>query len=126
MESAQRVLSIGQCGVDNGSMTRVFAALATPLDGAHSLQRAEELLAQGGYALILVNRVLDADGSSGLSALEQLVNRFPHIPVMLVSNYADAQEAAVRVGALRGFGKAALHRPETMALLRETLAQAGS
>jgi len=43
------------------------------------------------------------------------------VPVMLVSNFADAQAQAVESGALPGFGKAALNAPETLARLKEQL-----
>jgi hypothetical protein len=42
-------------------------------------------------------------------------------PVMLVSNYPEYQEKAVAMGALPGFGKAALREPETLAMLRRVL-----
>jgi two-component system chemotaxis response regulator CheY len=74
-------------------------------------------LGQGGFALVLVNRVLDADGSSGLDLIRQVKadEALRQVPVMLVSNYEDAQQEAVRAGAEPGFGKSALGRPEMLA-----------
>ena len=46
------------------------------------------------------------------------------VPVMLVSNYADAQAAAVQAGALPGFGKADLGRAEMFERVRPFLATA--
>ena len=40
---------------------------------------------------------------------------------MLVSDLPEAQEEAVRLGALRGFGKPKLESTETEELLREVL-----
>ena len=37
---------------------------------------------------------------------------------MLVSNYADAQSAAVDAGAVRGFGKSQLGEPDTVKNLK--------
>jgi hypothetical protein len=42
---------------------------------------------------------------------------------MLVSNYAEWQQRAVELGALPGFGKAELNRPETRAKLEAVLAK---
>ena len=42
--------------------------------------------------------------------------------MMLVSNYHDAQQAAVAVGAVPGFGKRELGTPKAAQLLREALA----
>jgi hypothetical protein len=42
---------------------------------------------------------------------------------MLVSNYADAQQAAVAAGALPGFGKREIGTPKVKELLRSALAE---
>ena len=47
--------------------------------------------------------------------------RTDRIPVMIISNYQDAQDVAVAAGASPGFGKAALDTPRTFELLSEFL-----
>lgn len=76
-------------------------------------------LRQGAYDLVLVNRVLDEDSSSGLDLIRQLKAdpALARIPVLLVSNYVDAQAQAVALGALRGFGKNDLGRPAARAAI---------
>jgi two-component system chemotaxis response regulator CheY len=84
----------------------------------------EEALAVAGkqrYDLVLVNRVLARDGSAGMEVIREMVSRHPKVRVMLVSDLAGAQDEAVGLGAMRGFGKAALASPETEALLRSVL-----
>ena len=71
-------------------------------------------LKKGSYDIVLVNRVLDADGSSGLDVIEDLFRANTSIPIMLVSDRPEAQDAAVALGAVRGFGKADLGAPETL------------
>ena len=72
--------------------------------------------------LILVNRIFDLTGEEGLNFIrDHLAGPAKLIPVILISNYADAQESAVALGARRGFGKAALNSPETEKILREFL-----
>ena len=44
------------------------------------------------------------------------------VPVMLLTNYAEFQEAAVKLGAVRGFGKSDYAKPETVEKLRPFLA----
>jgi CheY-like chemotaxis protein len=77
----------------------------------------------GQFDLVLVNRVFDANGESGLDLIERLQahEETRATPVMLVSNYAEAQEAAVALGARPGFGKGALNAPETRARLASVL-----
>jgi len=52
-----------------------------------------------------VNRVLAADGSSGMKVIETLLGTGTKVPVMLVSDFTEAQDTAVSLGAVRGFGK---------------------
>jgi two-component system chemotaxis response regulator CheY len=120
----RQVLNVGQCGVDHTSvrwlLQREFAATVVP---AATTAEALAQLRRGRFDLVLVNRILDRDGSSGLDLIRQLHedNALQEIPVMLVSNYADAQQEAEALGARPGFGKAELDRPQTLARLREIL-----
>jgi hypothetical protein len=43
------------------------------------------------------------------------------VPVMLVSNYAAAQAEAVAAGAVPGFGKSSLGRPDMLERVRAVL-----
>jgi two-component system chemotaxis response regulator CheY len=119
---APRVLSIGQCGFDNGAISRTFQSeLGAAVDPADTLEEARDLLETGEYALILINRQLDIDHSSGLSVLKQLRADHPATPMMLVSNYPEAQQQAQQAGAQPGFGKATLNNPEILTHLKQFL-----
>ena len=120
----KRVLSLGQCAADQWSMSRVLqTSFDVEVIAADRFADAEEQLRQGGIDLMLVNRVLDRDGSSGLDFIRQMKadDVLRQVPVMLVSNYADAQRQAVALGALPGFGKAVLEDAATLARLRDFL-----
>ena len=45
---------------------------------------------------------------------------------MLITNYAEHQDAAEKIGALRGFGKMELNSPETLKRLEAALADKDS
>ena len=77
---------------------------------ADTQEEALEKLRQEAFALVFVNRVFDADGSSGLDLIRRIKadEQLQAVPVMLVSNYEDAQTEAAEAGAAPGFGKAAL------------------
>ena len=117
-----RILDIGQCGYDSGQiealLTRVLGATVD-----HSPTKADAMsrCAKNSYDLILVNRLLDYDHSSGLDLIRDLIDGGTTIPIMLVSNLAGAQDSAVELGAIRGFGKAELNSPETVARLQSIL-----
>ena len=122
---SSRVLSIGQCGFDHGAIRHQlqtwFNAEVIP---AHDRSSALAAALEGPWALILVNRVLDADGSPGLEIIHALKAdpRTASIPVMLVTNYPEHQQQAALAGAALGFGKATLSDAETRARLAAFLA----
>jgi two-component system chemotaxis response regulator CheY len=118
------VLSVGQCGADHGGITRaLWQAFGAEVVAAHGADEALQALRHGEYALVLVNRVLDADGSAGMDVVRAMKEdeALRRVPVMLVSNYEDAQAEAVSAGAEPGFGKAELGRPEMLERVRPLL-----
>jgi two-component system chemotaxis response regulator CheY len=120
----KRVLSVGQCGADHGGISRALRAFGVEVAAADTILAALTRLRDEAFDLVLVNRVFDADGSPGLE-LVRLVKAdeaLKTVPVMLVSNYADAQEQAVAAGAEPGFGKADLGRPAMLERVRPFLA----
>ncbi len=121
---AKKVLSLGQCGADHWSIeSLVVRHFDVEVVGADTSSDAEAQLRQGGFHLVLVNRVFDRDGSSGVEFIAALKHdpELAQVPVMLVSNLRDAQRQAIALGALPGFGKAALAEPATLARLHEVL-----
>jgi two-component system chemotaxis response regulator CheY len=122
--SAKRVLSLGQCGADHGAISRLLASqFGAEVVAAATADEALAHLQRDDFALVLVNRILDYDGRSGLDFIARLKadEQFQSLPVMLVSNYTDAQAEAARSGALPGFGKSQLTSPTTVARLRPLL-----
>ena len=120
---SKTVLSIGQCSADHASISRLlqnkFQAIIKTAD---SIEEANKHSHHSSIDLILVTRIFDLTGEEGLNFIrDHLAGPAKLIPVILISNYADAQESAVALGARRGFGKAALNSPETEKILREFL-----
>jgi len=76
---------------------------------------ALQMLEQGGVDLVLVNRKLDLDYSDGLEIIRRIKadTRFGKIPCILVTNYAEHQQAAIKAGAEPGFGKNQYGDPAT-------------
>lgn len=108
--TAKRILSVGQCAADHSSISRTFQrAFAAEVVGVDSTVEALEKMRREPFALVLVNRVFDMDGASGLEFIKQVKSdETLTTPVMLVTNYADVQKQAVAAGAAPGFGKAEL------------------
>lgn len=120
-----RLLDVGQCGFDGPRMTRLFREeLDARVDNADDLDETRQKLSKGKYDLVLVNRLLAMDGSSGLEVIKALTSAGCECPVMLVSDKGDAQEQAVKLGAVRGFGKSELEEPATLELIRKCAGKA--
>lgn len=121
--SKPKVLSAGQCGFDHGAIQRVLHSLGAEVESADTVARVLELAKTGNYSLILLNRVFDRTGEQGLECLKALKD--PKIalstPIILVSNYPEAQAEARALGAESGFGKSTLGDAHTKELLSTVL-----
>ncbi|MCG3138505.1 MAG: hypothetical protein HJJLKODD_02370 [Phycisphaerae bacterium] len=122
----RRVLTVGHCGPDHQALSRLIESrFPARVEFAVSLAEARQLLAEFPYQLVLINRVFDATAEEGLELIRQIRNhsdpQLQQIPLMMISNFESAQEEAVAAGGVRGFGKADLDEPETLALLKNYL-----
>ena len=120
----KRVLDVGQCGPDHFAirsyLTRNFDCEVVQV---HDAEDALAELRNGEFHLVLVNRKLDMDYSDGVDVVRALKAdpRAANVPVMLVTNYPEHQDAAIAAGAVRGFGKLEFEKPETRAKIAEIL-----
>jgi response regulator RpfG family c-di-GMP phosphodiesterase len=123
----QTVISVGQCGYDNSRIRSLIRSIDSTVEikETDSHQETMEVLASlGEAALVLVNRVFDMDGASGMEFISQLKSKesqFAGIPVMLVSNYEKSQAEAIANGAISGFGKSELQSVETRRKIESVL-----
>ena len=119
-----RVLDVGNCRPDHAAiknlLTSKFDAEVVQTHGPTDTLAA---LRDSQFDLVLINRKLDQDYSDGIDILKEIKSdsQLSSTPVMLITNYSEHQDAAVAVGALRGFGKLELEKPETLERLSEVL-----
>ncbi len=119
----KKVLSIGQCCADHSTisnfLTKKFNAVTINADTS---KEAFSLLNEKSFDLILVNRIFDTNGEAGLDFIVKFSNQgIIKTPIMLVSNFDEAQKNAINKGAKLGFGKAAISAVETCSKLEEFL-----
>ena len=119
-----QVALVGHCGPDS-SYLRMAVSKAfrdAKVVAADDDSELKQLLADG-VDLLLFNRILDYGFRSdeGVDVIRELRAAYPNVKMMLVSNYEDAQEAAVQAGALPGFGKREIGTPRVTQMLREAL-----
>ena len=118
---ARKVLLIGHCGAD-ASYLRIAVRAADPESQVLAADDEAELqqTMKDGVDLVLVNRELGwgFGSDSGVDLIGLLHKAHPGLKMMLISNHADAQAAAVAAGALPGFGKRELGSKRVVELLR--------
>ena len=119
------VLDVGNCVPDHASIKRMLVShFDVEVLQTHAGPDTLDLLRQRSVDLVLINRKLDCDYSDGTEILKQLKADplLAKTPVMIISNYAEHQDAAVAMGAEPGFGKLELQDPATPQKLSEFLA----
>lgn len=115
----KRVVLVGHCGPDASMLTR---AVRDAVPGVSvGLNTEEAKLWESVADLLLINRVLDGwyTDESGLRLIAEAAAR--GVPAMLISNYADAQAAAVAAGGKPGFGKTEVRSEKASRAIRGAL-----
>jgi two-component system chemotaxis response regulator CheY len=119
-----KVLLVGHCGPDSTYLRMAVKSAAEniSLSTAEDNASLEQALKQG-VDLILFNRELDFgfEPATGVEMIRILKQRYPQLRMMLISNHADAQAAAVAAGALPGFGKREIGSARVRQLLRDAM-----
>jgi DNA-binding NarL/FixJ family response regulator len=124
MAMPKRVLNVGQCDVDHSGISQFLEKhFDVDVEPAHRLLDTMQKLRSGQFTLVLVNRKLDADDSDGIEIIKTIKAdaELADVSVMLVSNFADAHQQAVAVGAEYGFGKAEYDDPAVIERLKGLL-----
>ena len=122
--NGKKIALVGHCGPDSSFLRMAVSSADRSIqvmaaDDASAL----DLVLEKGVDLLLFNRELPYgfDQTRGVDVIKKLRERHPGVKMMLVSNYPDAQEAAVKAGALPGFGKREIGSPRVTQVIREAL-----
>ena len=123
--TSKRVLLIGNCILDQSELNRsIRGQFDAEVVAAPRWEEAREILREGRFDLILVNRRLHGENREGVEVISEIKSdpALAELPVMLLSNFAEYQQAAVSAGAEPGSGKAQLDHLETRRKLGRFLA----
>ena len=118
-----RILLVGHCGVDGPRLQSELnawleSAKVERINSDADLKRA----CDEGADLLLINREpLGLRVSDGVELIEELRSQYPDCKLMLVSDYADAQEKARGAGAVPGVGKGDIGSPKFEKTIRQAL-----
>jgi ActR/RegA family two-component response regulator len=123
---SKKVALIGHCGPDSSYLRLAVmqASKGVKVVGADDREELARAIDEG-VDLLLFNRELGYgfDEEMGVDAIKRLRAEHPELKMMLVTNYAEVQAAAVAAGALPGFGKRELGSPKVVQLLKDALGE---
>ena len=120
----KKVVLVGHCGADS-SYLKLSVRQADPDAQVLSATSTAELKQHldAGADLVLFNRQVDYGFSSyeGVEIIREFKQSHPDARMMMITNYPEAQQAAIDAGALPGFGKRELGSQRVKDLLKQTL-----
>ena len=118
------ILVVGNCSPDNAALAQmVHENFDVEIETASSNREADRVLSERRFDLVLVNRIFDATGESGIEMIERVTSAsVDSPPILIMTNFADQRQLAIEKGAEGGFGKSELNSPSTVETLRRFLA----
>lgn len=119
-----RVLDVGNCDPDHGMISGMLREnFDVAIDRVMFVDEAIKKLRENKYDLVLFNRLVFADSSPGIELLKRakVEPALAKTPMMMISNFAEAQASSVASGGVPGFGKATVDQPQTVELLASYL-----
>jgi len=122
---SKKIALVGHCGPDSSYLRMAVSsadrsAQIMMADDSSELNRVLEQ----GVDLLLLNREMPYgfDEDQGVNLIRALRSTHPAVKMMLVSNYPEAQAAAVAAGAMPGFGKREIGSKRVAEVIRGALA----
>jgi CheY-like chemotaxis protein len=122
---SKTVLDVGNCRADHAAIRRLIEGqFEATVVQAHGLDDTLAELQSKKFDLVLINRKLTRGYRDGVELIRAMKasEETSGVPVMLITNYPEHQQAAMELGAETGFGKAELGAPGTLEKLRRFLA----
>jgi two-component system, response regulator, stage 0 sporulation protein F len=120
----KKIINVGQCVPDHNSIkTFLDSFLDVEIIKIETTEETLSYLKNNSADLVLVNRKLDIDYTDGTILISKMQENqeLKHIPIMLISNYPEAQEESVKLGGLYGFGKKELTDEKTKERVKQAL-----
>ncbi|MDQ3440902.1 MAG: hypothetical protein M3478_11190 [Planctomycetota bacterium] len=121
---AKKIALVGHCGPDSSFLRMAVSSAdrSAQIMAADDSSELSKVLEQG-VDLLLLNREMPYgfEDSEGVGLIRKLRTRHPGVKMMLVSNYPEAQAAAIAAGAVPGFGKREIGTKRVAEVIREAL-----
>ncbi|HKQ49239.1 MAG TPA: hypothetical protein VJZ71_14300 [Phycisphaerae bacterium] len=122
--AAASVLDVGNCDPDHGTIQQMLREnFDVRIDRVMFVDDALARMREQQYDLVLFNRLIFEDGSEGIELLKRAKSdpELKDTPIMMISNFDDAQAAGVAAGGEPGFGKKSVFATSTIERLSKYL-----
>lgn len=122
--AAANVLDVGNCNPDHAMIKQMLSEnFDIRLDRVMFVTEALAKMRETRYDLVLFNRLIFEDGSEGIELLKKAKSdpALKAVPIMMISNFEDAQAASVAAGGEPGFGKKSVFAAATAERLSKYL-----
>lgn len=122
--AAASVLDVGNCDPDHGMIQQMLREnFDVRIDRVMFVDDALARMRENRYDLVLFNRLIFEDGNEGIELLKKAKAdpALQSVPIMMISNFEDAQAASIAAGGEPGFGKKTIFAPATIELLSKYL-----
>lgn len=129
--AAASVLDVGNCDPDHGMIQQMLREnFDIRIDRVMFVDDALARMRENRYDIVLFNRLIFENGTEGIELLKKAKAdpALQSVPIMMISNFEEAQAASVAAGGEPGFGKKSVFADATIQMLsrylpRKTLAQ---
>ncbi len=121
----KNVLIVGHCDLDHPQITSLIKKNFTAnVIRLKQLKETIGYLEKYDYDLVIINRIGAFDQESGLELIKNIIQKGHfNVPLMMVTNYKDQMDIAIKIGAVPGYGKDKLYDIETIELLSKYLGE---
>jgi PleD family two-component response regulator len=118
------LLDVGNCDPDHGMIKQMLSEnFDVRIDRVMFVKNALERMRANRYDLVLYNRLIFEDNTEGIELLKatKADPALKDVPIMMISNFEDAQATSIAAGGEPGFGKKAVFASSTVELLSKYL-----
>lgn len=122
--TSSKVLDVGNCDPDHNMIRKTLMKhFDVEIDRVMFVDEAIEKLRERSYDLVMFNRLIFDDGSEGIELLRQAKSEssLTGTPIMMISNFKEAQAKSIAAGGVPGFGKDSILADSTRELLSKYL-----
>jgi PleD family two-component response regulator len=124
MNNPAVVLDVGNCNPDHSMIKRMLTEnFHVAIDRVMFVDDAVQRMRDRQYDLVMFNRLVFDDGSEGLELVRRAKKdaAIKSAPIMMISNFDEAQAACIAEGGVKGFGKKAVGDKSTVEHLSKFL-----